>query len=217
MKMLKLQEAIFAVALATASSASASVTMTFNNVSPEEVVGLNSESVYAGIYNLTVNGVATPSFCIDVFHNINGGDTFSDFNLITLSSAPNSPAGPMGTTAATIIEGLWGTYFSGATTSASEAAALQVAVWRAVNLGLNPVTLNFNLGDATTLAAYNRATAMLGTITSYAGLEGLVGSVADNTQGFVIVPEPTTMLAGALLLLPFWGSTIRILRKNRAA
>jgi hypothetical protein len=33
----------------------------------------------------------------------------------------------------------------------------------------------------------------------------------------VAVPEPTTMIAGALLLLPFGASTLRILRKNRAA
>ena len=32
----------------------------------------------------------------------------------------------------------------------------------------------------------------------------------------VPVPEPTTMLAGALLLLPFGASTLRILRKGRA-
>jgi len=31
------------------------------------------------------------------------------------------------------------------------------------------------------------------------------------------VPEPTTMLAGALLLLPFGASALRRLRKNRAA
>jgi len=31
------------------------------------------------------------------------------------------------------------------------------------------------------------------------------------------VPEPTTMVAGALLLLPFGASTLRILRKSRAA
>ena len=29
------------------------------------------------------------------------------------------------------------------------------------------------------------------------------------------VPEPTTMIAGALLLLPFGASTLRILRRNR--
>jgi len=31
------------------------------------------------------------------------------------------------------------------------------------------------------------------------------------------VPEPTTLIAGALLLLPFGASTLRLLRKNRAA
>lgn len=34
---------------------------------------------------------------------------------------------------------------------------------------------------------------------------------------FTAVPEPTTMIAGALLLLPFGASTIRILRKKVAA
>jgi hypothetical protein len=34
---------------------------------------------------------------------------------------------------------------------------------------------------------------------------------------FSTVPEPTTMIAGALLLLPFGASTLRILRKNRTA
>jgi hypothetical protein len=33
----------------------------------------------------------------------------------------------------------------------------------------------------------------------------------------VIVPEATTMLAGALLLLPFGASTLRMLRRNRVA
>jgi hypothetical protein len=32
-----------------------------------------------------------------------------------------------------------------------------------------------------------------------------------------VVPEPTTMIAGAMLLLPFGASTLRILRKSRAA
>lgn len=33
-------------------------------------------------------------------------------------------------------------------------------------------------------------------------------------QGFTPVPEPTTMIAGALMLLPFGASTIRILRRK---
>jgi len=35
-----------------------------------------------------------------------------------------------------------------------------------------------------------------------------------EVSGVTPVPEPTTMLAGALLLLPFGASTLRILRKN---
>jgi hypothetical protein len=31
------------------------------------------------------------------------------------------------------------------------------------------------------------------------------------------VPEPTTMIAGALLLLPFGASTLRRMRKTRTA
>jgi len=52
--------------------------------------------------------------------------------------------------------------------------------------------------------------------------------ISDPTGGFITisqivqsfdqtVPEPTTMIAGALLLLPFGASTLRILRKNRTA
>jgi hypothetical protein len=42
-------------------------------------------------------------------------------------------------------------------------------------------------------------------------------SVSSVQQSFHQVPEPTTMIAGALLLLPFGASTLRILRKNRTA
>jgi hypothetical protein len=38
----------------------------------------------------------------------------------------------------------------------------------------------------------------------------------DNVS-LVAVPEPTTMIAGALLLVPFGASTLRMLRKKRAA
>jgi hypothetical protein len=41
--------------------------------------------------------------------------------------------------------------------------------------------------------------------------------ILDLSQAPTPVPEPTTMIAGALLLLPFGASTLRIVRKNRAA
>jgi hypothetical protein len=45
-----------------------------------------------------------------------------------------------------------------------------------------------------------------------------INSTPGNVQfDLESVPEPTTMIAGALLLLPFGASTIRILRRNRTA
>lgn len=48
------------------------------------------------------------------------------------------------------------------------------------------------------------------------------GAVIDSTAANAVilspaVPEPTTMIAGAMLLLPFGVSTLRSLRKNRTA
>jgi hypothetical protein len=40
---------------------------------------------------------------------------------------------------------------------------------------------------------------------------------ALDDLSLVAVPEPTTIIAGALLLLPFGASTLRILRRNRMA
>jgi len=50
------------------------------------------------------------------------------------------------------------------------------------------------------------------------GVQDMVLSTPGQAQDqLVIVPEPTTMIAGALLLLPFGVSTVRILRRNRMA
>jgi hypothetical protein len=49
------------------------------------------------------------------------------------------------------------------------------------------------------------------------------GTAANNGNGFIgldkvtVVPEPTTMVAGALLLLPFGFSTLRVLRRKQTA
>ncbi len=43
------------------------------------------------------------------------------------------------------------------------------------------------------------------------------GSVDINSITVTSVPEPTTLLAGALLLLPFGAGTLRILRRTRTS
>ncbi len=45
------------------------------------------------------------------------------------------------------------------------------------------------------------------------GTQDSYGAIIDNVQ-LNAVPEPTTMIAGALLLLPFGVSTLRMLRKK---
>jgi hypothetical protein len=50
------------------------------------------------------------------------------------------------------------------------------------------------------------------------GLQPYWDNSSDRQFQLTVVPEPTTLIAGALLLLPFGASTLRILRKqNRAA
>jgi hypothetical protein len=64
----------------------------------------------------------------------------------------------------------------------------------------------------------NQAAAALGSSPiDFTGTYTLGGVQGSATVTFEPVPEPTTMIAGALLLLPFGASTFRILRKSRAA
>jgi len=201
MKIQKLQLAIMAVGLAGMMSASA-VSVTFDNVAPFQTVNLNSpwisSGVYAGIYNLTVDGVATPSFCIDVADE-NNGNTFTDYFYSDLASSPLAPGGPMGSTAATDIEKLWEAYYSPAMDS-QDAAALQVAIWEDIAAkATTPYTINVSGNDPVTTEAANMLSS-LGTLNARANLVGLVGpNGPSGEQSYVVaVPEPTT--AGCFLL-----------------
>jgi hypothetical protein len=204
MKIRELQLAMVAVSLAGAMSASATFTVAFDNVSPEQVVTLQVTGditygpggVYAGIYNLTVAGVATPSFCIDVQRE---AGTFSDYSYAALADAPNPLAGPMNATAASNVEKLWAAYFAAAVADSSgvEAAALQVAIWEQVALGKGGYTVTVSGNDPVTTLA-NTMTGNLVNLTAEADLRALVSPTGQNYV--VPVPEPTTMLAGAGVL-----------------
>jgi hypothetical protein len=134
---------------------------------------------------------------------------------------------------------LWSTYGNGivAEQNSSKAAALEFAIWTALydstgfggalnNIWVAP-TLQMN---ATTLGYYNTYVAAITASAphqaTYAGnvLESTItdqGAGSGGSQEFFLlgtpVPEPTTMVAGALLLLPFGLCTLRMLRKSRTA
>jgi hypothetical protein len=236
MKNIKL--AVLAAALAAASSARASlITVTIDSVSPGEIVNLvvtpaagslvpaYNGGVYAGIYNLTVNGASVPTFCIDVAHDVYLGETFNDYSYIALASAPATPAGPMNAAQATDIEKLWAAYYSGplgAENNAVNAAALQVAIWETLGNGAQGYTVTESDGVGVATEAAIMLTALNnGSLTAEQSVNALV---SPDGQGYAadpsgplrsVVPEPTTIISGFLMLLPFGASTLRILRRSR--
>jgi hypothetical protein len=224
----KLQVAILAGALAVAGSASAQITLTLDEVGQvgngnyetvtlqSSALGINESGVEAGVYNLTVNGVATPSFCVDIVTDEHEGlPPYTDYSYAPLSSAPITAAGPMGASGAAAIEKLWAAYYS-PTISQVNAAALQVAIWEEIALSKGTYTLT--VSGYSDPAVSSEVTTMLdalnaGDLTTEADLIALV---SPTGQGYVVaVPETTTVIAGALLLLPFGVTTLRILRKTR--
>jgi hypothetical protein len=111
------------------------------------------------------------------------------------------------------------------TLNSATANAVQYTIWYLQGL-LNP-TYNDPRGGAYT----SEVSAMLAQLESDSG-KSLADLQANGNGAFnveamnlhdgiyqpqlVQVPEPTTMIAAALLLLPFGASTLRILRRNRS-
>jgi hypothetical protein len=115
--------------------------------------------------------------------------------------------------AAGTLSGYDYTYGSGRVASAGN---LQDAIWTLLGEGSYGITGT----------AYNALMAWdsnpLDWTKAANGAFGVADMVLDNPgqaqdQLVIVVPEPTTVVAGALLLLPFGASTLRILRKNRVA
>jgi hypothetical protein len=218
-------------AFAGASSAGASVTLELvsvggvgnNNYQTVTLVAsgginLNQSGVEAGVYNLTVNGVATPSFCIDIATEQQENTPYYDYNYSALASSPVDAVGPMGSQAATDIEKLWAAYYSPSMSSV-QAAALQVAIWEdeANNSGNGNGGGKYTLTVSGNSAVTTEATSMLAALSGLTATADLI-ALTDSGQGYVVaVPEATTVIASVLLLLPFGASTLRILRRNRAS
>jgi hypothetical protein len=159
--------------------------------------------------------------------------TYTDFTIGSL-------AGTDGVTApeAVLIRELFGRYspllsadptgpYTGGTFRTA-AAALQLALWE-INLDATTTTLgnwslssgNMRVYSTITESGANKsvnqvALEMLNSLTGSGPMaSGLQGLRTSATQDLLIqaVPEPSTYLAGALLLLPFAGATIRRFRK----
>ena len=135
---------------------------------------------------------------------------------------------------------LWSTYGSGILSAqdSTAAAALEFAIWTALydstgygKLGNSYFTINSLGGD--TLTDYNKYLSGLTTSGFSGGFTGDIlegtgavagGADSGQSQEFFLlqpasqltpVPEPSTVVAGAMMLLPFGVSAVRIVRRNR--
>ena len=118
------------------------------------------------------------------------------------------------------LDEITGTILSGADTF--EAPGLVATGWTGGGAGAT-ATIS---GAATTFLPFSATFTGLPSDTPYVTLEFqtfdagvLTGEsfLAWNGQEFDVVPEPTTMIAGALLLLPFAASTLWIARRQSRA
>jgi hypothetical protein len=199
-----------AASLLLASSAFATIT----------VSDTPNRSNAGGEFGITGELGAFNTFCVEVNEYITLPGTYN----VTLSSgainggtggqtSPNFDPLSKGTSwlYSQFLAGTLPGYFTG--NRAANAGDLQNAIW-----WLEGESLGVHNGYAILAEGHG------GTADAAPGENGVwVMNLTDDNGGLhqsllaPVVPEPTTMIAGALLLLPFGSSAIRILRKKHTA
>ena len=160
----------------------------------------HSGGVYAGSYNLVVDGVPMQSFCIDLADNTT--TSTQTYNVLALQDASDPSFGPMGPAKATALaELLYENWVPGMTNA--QLLSLQVAVWEVTADG--PGSLDLTSGTFT--ASNAGASAYLATIDGgpaptslFVGLSHpLQHGDTPQYQDYVVrVPVPGAVLLGIL-------------------
>lgn len=144
-----------AVAGIAASADATTWTLTFNSVSPNQIVGVNYNaarsnaagpassfnSVYAGSMNWTgPYGKSYSTYCTQLNEYISFGQTvtYTETAIENVPDAPGSP-GPMGSLKATLLRDLYARHYAAVKSSSSAQlhAAFQVAIWEITHENLN--------------------------------------------------------------------------------
>jgi hypothetical protein len=182
------------------------VTVQEMGVGNNEIVNITSStlgtaSVYAGIINLQINGVASQGFCIDPFDWSVGGP--QNYSMVPLTQAPKPPGGPLDDATATKIEQLWAHSFAAATVNPADAAGLQIAIWELVSSCPNAVAngATFHLNSADDYGAGDLLNWVNSTPDApVADLVGLTGPGQDYVVQNVPDGGTTMILLGSVLL-----------------
>jgi hypothetical protein len=174
----------------------------YTGVSPRKTVYISGTwhtgNVYAGIYNLVVDGVSMDSFCIDLQDNTSGSTL--TYDVTDLEDAPDPAFGPMGSTKATgLAELLYENWWGKTITDGTEAASIQVAVWEVIT-DYDGTAASLSLTAGNFKSTYSGANSYLASIDGgYAPTSLFVGLSRDAAQDYVVrVPVPGALLLGLL-------------------
>lgn len=196
-----------------ATTAQAGLTVTVNSPAPPS--GLNGGGPFSAVTNFkgTFN-----TFCIERNEFLTLGNTYD----VTLNSAAvgggiggGSPD-PLSLGAAWLYSYYSRGILANFANTQADVSDLQIAIWMfeqelSAGDGTGLYDLNNKYYKAAVAAGQTGANAPVG----YLGVQ--VMNLTENgvkKQDLLVVPEPSTMIAGALLLLPFGASAARILRRK---
>jgi hypothetical protein len=180
--------------------------------------------------NGTVPGYANfTTVCVDLEGRIYTGQNYT-FDKVAFSGQTglNPQWGTPATSTTAAYQGIenaaWLFAHHNTVTTAKDWAALQLAVWDVIyNTDATGKVTGSRFSVTTDVdSAWDLAQTWVGSLPRTTDYVGYLLKPTDTTAqelfiGVTPVPEPTTIIAGALLLLPFGASTLRALRRNRAA
>ncbi len=185
---------------------------TFSSPIPMNINGTLSNEGGGSIEPSSLNGNTLAwVYCVDLFRNISVPGTWSSAVVTTTGVVNGSLVNNAGEVA-------WLLSKYGVAGQGDQAKALQAAIWHVIfdGVGGNTVALD-STAPIGVKNDYNNMLAALGSNTGNVSdfLWLTPGGNNHSYQGLVTpVPEPTTMIAGALLLLPFGASAMRIIRRK---
>jgi hypothetical protein len=172
---------------------------------------------YGDAINVNSSGLGTfTSFCLNNQVYANSGQTYNYVSSDTV--VPGNAGGPTPNYVTLGTAWLYSQFSAGSLAgytygNASSANDLQAAIWYLQ--GSAGGQLNYFVYEAEGAVGTNNVSNASG------GADGVFAlTLTDNNGGYAqpvlgMVPEPSTIVAGALLLLPFGVSTVRILRKDK--
>jgi large repetitive protein len=206
----------FATGLSTSVTATMSGANISGSISAAPNAGTDAANTFNGKVNLGDGSTSYNSSSLDWYYQVTftGLDPTKSYEFVTTANRNSSSYAGSGASSRWTKFSIIG---ADAYVNSSSAGVTQIS----------PDVVEFNTGYNTVNGYVARWTGITAADGSFTVISQNVGAGGPGDarrsygmEGFMLaevaaVPEPTTMIAGALLLLPFGASTLRLLRKRQ--